>query len=429
MIDKTKFQFSFDGKQFSYSVLAVLFLTNALNFYNRTVLFALAEPIKQNFGLTDVQVGALSSAFELLYPIAAFVFSIIADRWTRKGVILLAVVIWSLFTITTGVSNSYTVLLIARMGVGLGIGGYGPSALAVLSETYPKTFRTRVFAIHDSGVIVGAVLGFVLGSLIGERFGWRASLLFAGISSLMAVGLILRIPGSALGRDEHIVINQDQTGDKKRYFSLSSITQIFSIPTMWIVYLAGVLMLFASAAISAWLPTFMIRMHGYNLSTAGVLTGLIQAVPGLLGVLIGGWLADHLLKMDKGGRLLTVGVCALVGTPFAIAAFLVSNHILFIILAAIAILFYAAYIPCIGSQIQDMTSPLMRASSFGTYLLLGHLIGNLPAPIIIGWLSDLTGSLRLGLVLAPGVAFIGGLLFLVGASQIRHPKFSSEVKT
>jgi len=96
---KTKLQFPFNGKQFSYSVLTVLFLTNALNFYNRTVLFALAEPIKQTFDLTDSQVGALSSAFELLYPVAAFVLSIVADHWTRKGVILLAVIVWGLFTI------------------------------------------------------------------------------------------------------------------------------------------------------------------------------------------------------------------------------------------------------------------------------------------------------------------------------------------
>jgi MFS family permease len=135
-------------------------------------------------------------------------------------------------------------------------------------------------------------------------------------------------------------------------------------------------------------------------------------------VLSGGFLADRWLKQTSGGRLLTVGLSFALGSLPAIGAIFAPDFRMFLLLSALALYFYTFYFPCMGPMMHQVTLPTMRATAFGFYLLLVHLLGSAPAPAMVGWISDRVGDLRLGISLVPVVALIGSLVALWGSRYI-----------
>ena len=170
-------------RRYAWHTLGLLVLANWLNFYNRQIVSVLAEVIKSEFSLTDAQVGGMNSAFELTYPLGAVVLAIIADRWGRQRIIAFVVSLWSAATALTGMAGSYLSLLLTRLGVGAGQGGYGPSALAVLSEIFPTAFRAQAVGIHAAGLFLGSAASYLISGLIAQAIvgGYRSSsLVFQG---------------------------------------------------------------------------------------------------------------------------------------------------------------------------------------------------------------------------------------------------------
>jgi len=366
-------------------LLLLLTAVNFFNFFDRQLLAALAEPIKLHFGLSDAQVGGLNSAFELTYPFAALTLALVADRWSRKRVIAFGVAIWSSATALTGAAGSYLVLALSRTGVGLGCGGYGPAGLAMLSDAFPDSQRSRIVAIHDSGLMVGAALGYILGGLLGQAFGWRLPFLAAGIPGLILALLVWRMREPARGGSEFVELEiAPETVGERPDFSTRSLRQLLAVRTLRVVYSACVLIGFATGGLVFWLPSFF---------------------------------ADRWIRHHPGGRLLTLGTGYLLGTPFAIVAILTSNILVFGVATGLAVMCYTVYFPCLAPQIHAVTRPALRATALAINIMLGHLMGNLLSAPFIGWLSDTTGDLRLAMLSVPVVAAVGGL---VAFSGVRH---------
>lgn len=398
-------------------LLLLLTAVDFLNFFDRQLVAALAEPIKRHFVLTDAQLGWLSGAFELTYPLAAVMWALAADKWVRSRVISAGVAILSWGTAATGAASSYAALALARATVGLGCGGYGPAAMALLSDAFPSDHRSRAVAVHDSGLMVGSALGMVLGGTLGEIFGWRMPFLVAGVPGLVLAVLAWRISEPKRGASECATAGageRDRKSNGVPGFSIDAVRNLLGIRTLWVVYVADVLVALASGGFIFWLPTFLGRTHNYSLGRAGLVAGALQIVSGLTGILIGGWLADRWVQRHPGGRMLTLGTGFLLGTPLATVALLTRNLTVFGVTASLAVICYTVYFPCLGPQIQDVTPPGVRATAFAINLLLGHILGNLLSAPLVGWLSDTTGDLRLALLAVPFIAMLGGLVALLG---------------
>ena len=398
-------------------LLLLLATINFFNFYDRQLLAALAEPIKHHFALSDTQLGGLSSAFELVYPFAALALGLAADRWVRKRVIAVGVIIWSLATMATGAANSYLALALARAGVGLGCGGYGPAAMALLSDAFPSARRSRVVAINDIGLMLGAALGTILGGLLGQLLGWQAPFLIAGLPGLVLGVLAWRVREPRRGASEYDTLGIDPAGagtEPRPRISLTTVRQLLAVRTLRVVYAADVLIAFATGGLIFWLPSFLVRLHGFSLRQAGLWAGALQVVTGLIGILVGAWVADKWTERHPGGRMLTLGVGFILGTPLAVVAILASNVILFGAAAGLAVICYTVYFPCLTPQIHDVTRPGLRATALAINILLGHVLGNLISAPFIGALSDMTGDLRLAMLVVPAVALLGGLVAFLG---------------
>ncbi|MGD8998344.1 MAG: MFS transporter [Anaerolineae bacterium] len=395
--------------------LVVLFSANFVNFLDRQVVAALAPSLKSYWQLTDVQVGLLGTAFEILYALGHVPLALLSDRWLRRKVISLAAAVWSAAMALTGAARSYGVLLLGRAALGLGEAGYGPSALAWLSDLFPPERRSRVVGVHDLGVMLGSAAGYAVGGVLGTALGWRPVFTLTAIPGFVLAVLIWFLPEPEKGQSDYRAVGVDPGRDSRlALLPGETAKQLFSVPTLLVTYVVGTLNTFAIAGTVYWLPSFAVRLHGFGEDTFGLLTGVLTVVAGAVGVLSGALIADRLLRRTAAARLLTLSIGALIGSPMAVAAIFVSDRLVFVVLSATAMIAFALSLPCIAPLLHQVCVPGLRATAMGFYLLVVHTFGNATAPALIGWLSDQTGNLRLAVLAAPVVALAGGLLGLWG---------------
>ncbi|MCS6962529.1 spinster family MFS transporter [Thermoflexus sp.] len=403
----------------AYWTLLVLFWANFLNFMDRQIIAALVPILRREWALSDLQLGLLNTAFGVIYALAPFPIAYLSDRWLRRRVIALAVAVWSGAMAWSSLALSYGMLLLGRAGLGLGQAGYGPSALAWLSDVFPPQYRSRAVGIHDLGVILGAAAGYGIGGVIGQALGWRTALGIAALPGFLLAALIWRMPEPVKGQSDLADMREQGVLPPPPVLPpLPTVRALLRIPTLRWTFGTGVLISFATGGMAYWLPSFAVRLHGFSPGEAGLLVGAITALTGAFGVLAGGFLADWWRQRAPGGRLRTVGLGFALGFLPALGALFAPDRLTFILLAALALFFYTFYFPCMGPIMHQVTIPTMRASAFGLYLLLVHILGNAPAPAIIGWLSDQTGSLQAGLLVAPLMALVGSALAFWGSRHV-----------
>ena len=395
--------------------LAVLFSANFANFMDRQVVAALAPFLKRYWQLSDAQVGLLGTAFEVLYALGHIPLAVLADRWLRGKVIAVAMALWSSAMALSGAARSYGMLLLGRGALGLGEAGYGPSALAWLSDLFPPERRSRVVGFHDVGVMLGSAAGYVLGGVVGSALGWRPVFVIAAVPGFVLAVVIWFLPEPRKGESDYDALGIDaESVAVPEIPANETIRKLSSIPTLIATYAAGTLNTFAAAGMVYWLPSFAVRLHGFREDSFGLLSGALTVVAGAAGVLSGAFLADRLLRRTPAGRLLTISISSLVGGPIALAAVLVTGRVPFVILGGLAMYAFTFSIPCIAPLIHQVTRPRLRATAMAVYLFVVHTLGNATAPAVIGWLSDRSGDLRLGMILAPMMALVSALVGLWG---------------
>lgn len=393
----------------------MLFSANFVNFMDRQVVAALAPFLKRYWELSDAQVGLLGTAFEVLYAVGHIPLAVLADRWLRGKVIALTMALWSGAMALSGAARSYGMLLLGRGALGLGEAGYGPSALAWLSDVFPPERRSRVVGFHDVGVMLGSAAGYVLGGVVGDALGWRPVFTIAALPGfILAVGIWL-LPEPRKGESDYRALGIDaESASAPEIPASETIMKLSSVPTLVATYVAGTLNTFAAAGMVYWLPSFAVRLHGFREDAFGLLSGILTVVAGAAGVLSGAFLADRLLSRTPAGRLLTISISSLLGGPVALAAVLVTGRVPFVVLGGLAMYAFTFSIPCIAPLIHQVTRPRLRATAMAVYLFVVHTLGNATAPAVIGWLSDRSGDLRLAMILAPVMALVSGLVGLWG---------------
>src|SRR3954454_20169912 len=144
------------------STLAVLFLVNVLNFYDRQALGAILEPLRREFQLTDQQLGAIPTAFVIVYALAGVPLGRLADRWSRKRLLAIGVSVWAALTALGGASTGYAMLFVSRMGVGVGEAVCAPVGASWIAEVVPEKQRSRALAWFMMAVPVGVMISLAV---------------------------------------------------------------------------------------------------------------------------------------------------------------------------------------------------------------------------------------------------------------------------
>ncbi|MBI4423568.1 MAG: MFS transporter [Elusimicrobia bacterium] len=390
------------------AALLVLLSINLLNYLDRQVLYALLPLIQIEFGATDTQLGALASAFMLVYMCAAPPIGYLADRSSRTRWIAFGVGAWSLATVFSGLARSYGQLLAARAAVGIGESCYGSVSPSFVAEHFPKERRAGVLALFSMAIPVGSALGYIAGGLLGRELGWRSAFYLAGLPGLLLALLALRLrdPGTRERSGRPQAPRLSEYAGLRRNRSLVCCT------------LAMAAMTFGMGAMAVWMPTFYHRVWGLDVGKAGTLFGAVTVLSGLVGSLAGGWLADRLLRVHPAAYFLLSGAGLLAAVPFGAAAVLAGSFP--VALGALFMAETCAFLNMgpLNAVIVAVTPPRVRSMAFAANIFLIHALGDAVSPTLVGRVSD-AWSLRAGLLLAMATLGLAGAFSLWGARYYR----------
>jgi len=373
----------------------VLFAINILNFYDRHVPGALVEPMRKEFHLNDMQIGLLGSVFIWLYAIMGVPLGRIADSGSRKKLLACGLVVWASLTACAAIATNYSILLISRVGVGLGEATCAPAATSWLGDLFPAEKRARVLALFMLGVPFGGALAYFSSGPLAQAHGWRAAMVLAAAPALVLVPILLTLEEPRRGASETHPPPAART----------SVLGLLRLPTLWWIIASGVFLNFNSYAIATFLPAFLSRVHGLSLASSGIATGVIFLVGGLGGGLGAGYVGDFIVQRRKDGRMLCAAIAALMAVPLSCLGILQPAGSLFkaitFLLLTYAVL--TSYYGLVYSAIQDFVAPNQRGITMAIYFMAMYLCGASFGPLLTGRVSDLLAHRAAVLAGSPAV--------------------------
>ena len=386
-----------------WKILFLLTFINFLNYFDRLIVIPMFPYLKAEFHVSDFRLGLLASIFILVHSLAVLPFGLLADRSTRTKLMAYGIFTWSAATLLSGVATTFRSLLVARALVGVGEGAYAPAGTAMISDSFPRTFRARVQSVFNPGMLVGGVLGLAVGGVLSQWVGWRYAFFLVGLPGFLLATLIyrLRIPSFP------------STEKAQPFWNL------LKIPPYLMVMAGGMFVVFSSSAFITWGPEFASRYHGLSVTQASTTTGILVLLGSLCGVLIGGYVADRLQTRWPWGRALTIGVTLLVGTPTLFLAITAETRFVFYVSLFVSSFLLTCYHGPATAVIHDLTPERAHGFAFALYLFVIHLFGDTMAPALVGRVSDVS-ELQHGLLLAVGANLISALCFLVATWLIRR---------
>jgi MFS family permease len=361
--------------------LAVLFLINTMNFFDRSIGGALAEPIRREWGLSDSALGALGTAFTLLYAFVGVPLGRLSDRAPRKSILAAAVFVWSALTAVSGVTRTYWQLFVTRLGVGVGEAACAPAATSLIGDLYPPARRARAMSVFMMGLPIGIALSYFVGSYVAHAWGWRAAFFVAGLPGILAAVAALFITEPVRGTKETAPARV-QSGSPWR--------TLLSIPTLWWLILSGALHNFNMYALGSFMAPLLMRYHGAGLREAGLMTMCLYGLSGIPGLLIGGALADRWGMQRRDGRLLVAAIASAISAPLMWAALArpAKDTLLFVILGSLACAFIYVYYASVYATLQDVVAPSLRGTAMALYFFAMYVLGASFGPLATGILSD-----------------------------------------
>jgi MFS family permease len=363
--------------------LLVLLGINTMNFFDRQVLGAVGEPIKHEFGLSDAELGLLGSAFIYLYAVVGLPLGYWADVGRRKTILAAGATLWSFLTSLSGFAWSPTSLFVMRLGVGVGEASCAPAANSLIGDLFPPERRARALSMFMLGLPLGLGLSFVISGEIAQRWTWRGALFAAGLPGLVLGLLVLGIPEPSRGAAElHGVGGSRRQG--------SRLGAVLGIPTMWWIILSGALHNFNMYALGHFLSPLLIREYGVGIVRANWICGIVYGFGGGLGVLVGGWLCDRIVRRRISGRLEITALALLISTPCLFQALQQSRQHVWAfagwMLPACVCLY--VYYSGVYATIQDIVEPALRGTAMALYFCAMYLLGAAQGPWATGLTSD-----------------------------------------
>jgi len=392
-------------KTYPYTTLAVLTGLNMLNYIDRNMLLGVQPLVQKEFKINDAQLGLLTSAFFFCYMIAAPLVGWMGDRFPRKNIVLFGIAIWSGFTLLTWLVRDYNQLLFRHTIVGIGEASYATIAPTLVADLFPVQSRGRMLSIFYVGLPVGSALGILLGGPLGEHFGWRVPFMLAGIPGFLLALVFWLLPEPPRGQTETVT-----TPSLER----STVEGLLRNGAFITACLGMAMYTFAVGGLQVWIPTFLHRVRGMSVSRAGIVFGLIAAINGIVATLVGGWIGDRMLKRHDGAYYRFSGIAMVVAVPLMVLAVYATGRLM------LPAIFLAVFVLLIGTgpsntAVVNSVDAGIRSTALAVNTFVIHFLGDWPSPLLIGWISDKSGSLQTAFWAAFAAAALSGWLFFYGA--------------
>jgi MFS transporter, Spinster family, sphingosine-1-phosphate transporter len=380
------------------TALIVLTALNLLNYADRNVLFAVQPLVQAEFHLNKEQIGYLTSAFLGFYMIAAPFVGPLADRYSRKLIIVLGAIFWSGLTLLTAVTHTYTELLIRHTLVGVGEATFVTIAPTFVADLFEEKKRGRILGIFYLAIPVGSAAGYLLGGYLAPGHGWRFPFYIAAAPGFVLALIVSFLKEPERGRFDTVeeVPWQPVRPDASRFNYFVAVIRNY-LKHLWFAlaknpaFLAATLgmaaMTFSLGGIQVWMPQFLYSERHYTLEHANLMFGMIVVVDGIVASLAGGWLGDYLLPRMKSSYYLVSAASMLLGVPVMIVA-LFARGPLMIPAIALAAFFLLLNTSPLNAAVINSVGAHIRATAIAVNIFIIHILGDVPSPTMMGWVAD-----------------------------------------
>lgn len=366
---------------------AVIWFIYLIDYADRFAISAVLPAIQEEFALTDTQLGLMSGMLFLGLAMLAVPCGLAVDRFSRKYMITLMTLVWSIATWSTGMAKSYGELLVARILVGAGEAGYNPAGYALIAAWYPQRMRGTMVGLFNMAQPLGVGLGIMAAGYLAAEFGWRAVFGVLALPGIVLALLMLFAPDYKTRRVDSDGARTVRPGLR------DTLNYIANNRTLQLIYLAQLPISVYITTCAIWGPTFFVRQYQLSLADAASIVGVITIIAGM-GALFGGWLSDRVSRNHPSRR---VTVCLLyLAAPLVMhsASFVGSitglSLSLVVVLFCIGQFFAAANWGTLVAAGLDLSPPPYRATS-QSFLPMFQAIASLGAGVISGFLSEQLG--------------------------------------
>jgi len=357
----------------------VLFTTlNFLNYVDRYILPAVQIPLEREIHMTNEQFGWLTSSFFIFYILAALPIGMLADRYPRRIIIAAGGLIWSGATLLTAFTTDYKSLFIRHLIVGIGEASFATIAPAFLSDLYGEEKRGRVLGIFNTALVVGMAVGTILGTQLSATHGWRFPFYIGAVPGFVVSLLIFFIPEPPRGA-------KDETKSAHR----THVWGLFRNPAFMTACLGMAMLTFCESGMQVFVIKYLVTIRDVTLAAAGSAFGGMSLFNGIVAVLIGGWIGDRMLRKRQSGHYLLSSLAMGLAIPTMLLtiygpratlwpAMFITEFVLFLNTGPLN----AAIVNAVPAQI--------RATALAVNIFIIHMLGDVPAPWIMGKIADKT---------------------------------------
>jgi MFS family permease len=403
---------------YAWLVIGMLWLVCFFSYADRQAFFSVFPLMRQDMGLSTLQLGMLGSSFAVVYGLVAPFAGYLVDHVRRKIAILGGMELWSIICIFSALARNFTQLLFFRAAEGLGEAVFYPAALSMVGDYHGSRSRSRAMGLLQTSVYAGTVGGGYWAGAMAQRHGWRASLLFFGaLGCILGFVLMRLLREPKRGSADTPVDIADSHPPAIATLSLRDLLPLLRIRSLLALMGAFAGANFVALVLLTWIPTYLYSTFHLSLAMAAFDAAVYPQIASIGGSIVGGYLADTLVVSDPRSRVWVQCCGVFAGAPFVVLSGL--SHSLTGVIVALTCWGFCkgVYDSNIFAAAFDVVPIRTRGTVSGLMNCVGWLIGGGAAPVTIGFLA---GSLGMGRAIATSAAvYLGaGILLTVTAFRL-----------
>jgi len=401
----------------STHILVILALTNLVSYAARNALFAVYPDLILRYDIDDAQIGLLQTVFMIPHAAATLGFGWAGDRFDRRRVIAVGMILASAAGAIGALGESYLGLAVSRAFVGFGTAAVVPVANSILGQIFDGPKKASRMAIFNLGLFVGGVVGFAAGTALGFPLVVVALAIPGVVLSVLVMALpvpappvppptaieargdrgrvevgggegaaeIARAPRSIVARggrrsawDDFVVTLETFIADARELLRIRTLRWLIASTTV---------MAFAAGGYNAWLKEFLVRDKGMSEAEATSLLTLALC-GGLSGILVGGRVSDRLTRRFAAGRLWTIVIGMALTAPCATIAILLPKGIALDITGVATLFCISMYHAPMAATVDDLAPKRLTVAAQGLVIFTMHMVGTAPSSWVIGEISE-----------------------------------------
>jgi MFS family permease len=420
-------------RRYAWVVFALSFGLLLSDYMSRQVLNAVFPLLKQEWVLSDAQLGLLSGIVALMVGLLTFPLSLLADRFGRVKSLAVMATVWSVATLGCGLAQHYPQMLAARFLVGVGEAAYGSVGIAVVLSVFPKHMRATLTGAFMAGGMFGSVLGMALGGAVAAHLGWRWA-----FAAMALFGLVLALLYPVIVREKRIAPSSPSDKPRAEAANAAKVPLRSLVNSCSVVgaYIGSGLQLFVGGTVIVWIPSYLNRYYAMATDVAGGVSAIIVLVAGV-GMIVCGMLSDRMCRNAPARKFSLAIAYALSSCVLLSLAFALPHGTPQLVMIGLGMLLAAGTSGPAGAMVANLTPLPIHGTAFAMLTLVNNLLGLAAGPLITGMLADQMGLAK-AFQLVPLISLAAAAVFyfakrhyLADVQQVgRHmPAYGVEAST